>query len=57
MYRLRCFYIDVVIQTTEGRKNLGYIQVDVIEILRRYAPLNDIYVEITIPRLQSSSER
>ena len=30
-----------VIQTTEGRKNLVYIYVDVFEILRRFAPLND----------------
>ena len=40
----------IVIQTTEGRKDLGVIHVDVHEIfrtessttrLRRYAPLND----------------
>ena len=37
---------------TEGRKNLGYIYVDVTKILRRYAPLNDnkiTYFNITIP--------
>ena len=31
-----------VIQTTVGRKNLGNINVDVHEILRRFAPLDDI---------------
>ena len=31
----------IVIQTTEGRKDLGVIHVDVHEIFRRYAPLND----------------
>ncbi len=31
----------LVIQTTEGRKDLGVIHVYVTEILRRYAPLND----------------
>ena len=30
-----------VIQTTEGRKDLDNIHVDVHEILRRNAPLND----------------
>ena len=30
-----------VIQTTVGRKNLGNINVDVHEILRRFAPLDD----------------
>ena len=33
--------IKNVIQTTEGRKNLGNTYVDVLEILRRFAPLND----------------
>ena len=28
-------------QTTEGRKNLGNTYVNVYEILRRFAPLND----------------
>ena len=30
-----------VIQTTKERKNLLYINVDVFEIFRRFAPLND----------------
>ena len=34
-------YFTIVIQTTVGRKNLGNINVDVHEILRRFAPLDD----------------
>ena len=34
--------IKNVIQTTEGRKNLGNMNMDVFEIFRRLAPLNDI---------------
>ena len=33
--------IKNVIQTTEGRKNLGNTYVNAHEILRRFAPLND----------------
>ena len=33
--------IKNVIQTTEGRKNLGNAYVNAHEILRRFAPLND----------------
>ena len=33
--------IKNVIQTTEGRKNLGNAYVNTHEILRRFAPLND----------------
>ena len=34
-------FFTIVIQTTVGRKNLGNINVDIHEILRRFAPLDD----------------
>ena len=37
-----------VIQTTEGKKNLDIINVDVHEILRRFAPLNDNTMKLSI---------
>ena len=40
---MKIHHLDIknVIQTTEGRKNLGNTYVNVHEILRRFAPLND----------------
>ena len=40
---MKIHHLDIknVIQTTEGRKNLGNTYVNAHEILRRFAPLND----------------
>ena len=36
-------FLTIVIQTTVGRKNLVNIHVYATEILRRFAPLDDIF--------------
>ena len=41
LYFHNCIFLHFVIQTTGGRKNLGGIHLCVLEILRRFAPLDD----------------